>query len=192
MPESRPVPDAAERLTVRQKAALALMASTEQEAVVCSTETFMSSGQPWIHWRTVLGLWRRGLVVDEDGLAPDEWPEEPTVRLTAKGREIAAKYPVPSPARRTEEAVSETATSVWVERAEKLLEDALGRIDREDVIGTIAAAEACLRIDCGELPESELADYPFPDEDDDESGCTCPAELRERGGFTSKCSVHGL
>lgn len=81
--------------------------------------------------------------------------------------------------------------SVWGSRAERLLEQALGEVlSSIDAIPTVDAALAALRIEAGELPADELDGYPFPGEESDKD-CTCPPDLRERGGFTSTCPAHG-
>lgn len=79
----------------------------------------------------------------------------------------------------------------WGTRAKALLEQALAEIDTTDVIPTVTAALQALRIDAGEEPESTMDGYHFPGEADDESGCTCPPDLVERGGWASTCPVHG-
>lgn len=79
---------------------------------------------------------------------------------------------------------------IWGVRARRLVEQALYEMDDNDVIGTLEAAIACLRIEMRELPESELDGYPFPDEEPDESRCICPPELLERGGHRGGCPVH--
>lgn len=83
-------------------------------------------------------------------------------------------------------------SSIWSDRAVRLLNEALDQIrDDEDATPAVGAALAALRIELGELPESELDGYPFPGED---SGppCTCPPELRARGGYASSCRAdHG-
>ena len=80
--------------------------------------------------------------------------------------------------------------TIWSDRAERLLEQAIGEVhDGTEPIIIVSAALAALRVDIGELPASELDGYPFPGEPEDESGCTCPAELRARGGFRSSCPV---
>jgi hypothetical protein len=85
------------------------------------------------------------------------------------------------------------STSVWTERAERVTEEALVLIHHnEDAISTLSLAIACLRVECGELPAEELAGIDFPGEEPDESGCTCPPDLIARGGWTSRCPVHGL
>lgn len=60
-----------------------------------------------------------------------------------------------------------------------------------DAIPAVSAALVCLRIEVGEVPESEMEGSRFPGEEDDESACTCPPDLRARGGFRSTCPVHG-
>lgn len=81
-----------EHLTTSQRKALRLMFVCESGgdgwAVVAAAATHKLGSQAWIHWRTAIALWRRGLVEAEDaaGLTPDEWPEEPRIRLTTKGR----------------------------------------------------------------------------------------------------------
>lgn len=57
-------------------------------------------------------------------------------------------------------------------RAKRLLEQAADEIDSGiDALITVSAAVACLKIDAGELPESEMDGYEFPgeDQDDDEA-----------------------
>ncbi len=75
-----------------------------------------------------------------------------------------------------------TAMIDWDERAVTLLEQAIADIrDGGDALITVSAAEAALRIACGELPEDELSGW-F-----DERECICPPELVARGGFKGSC-----
>jgi hypothetical protein len=83
---------AAARLTPKQRAALRLLFVCESTGdgwgVVSDAKTEKIDGQAWVHWRTAISLWMRDLVeVDEGNLAPEEWPEEPRLRLTSDGRE---------------------------------------------------------------------------------------------------------
>lgn len=63
------------RLTARQRTALALLRDCagydEGWGVVTATETHCSGGQPWINWRTVAALERRGYVEVEDWFEPE-------------------------------------------------------------------------------------------------------------------------
>lgn len=84
----------------------------------------------------------------------------------------------------------------WFTRAELLLDDALSEMRQpsasiDDVIVSATAALAAIRIAMGELPPSELDGFPFPGEPADESGCVCPPDLLDRGGFKGRCPVHG-
>lgn len=82
---------------------------------------------------------------------------------------------------------------IWAVRAERLLEIALDECHNGlDAIPTVVAALSALRIECGELPESGMEGYPFPNEEEmDGLDCTCPSDLISRGGFRSSCRVHG-
>lgn len=89
--------------------------------------------------------------------------------------------------------------AVWTGRAERLLEDALSALRDEtapldEVFSAAGAAIVCLRIMDRSAPEDELDGYPFPGEEEEyeRMWCTCPPDLRARGGFTSSCPVHGL
>lgn len=79
--------------------------------------------------------------------------------------------------------------SQWTARAEHYLEQALAELRADtDPLGSISAADACVRIGNGEMePDEELlSDEPL------EVPCTCPPELRARGSFTSTCRAdHG-
>lgn len=83
--------------------------------------------------------------------------------------------------------------SAWAVRAERLLEKALEELrGGYDAIPTVCAAAIVLGIEAGDIPEWEMDGFPFPGEDDaDESACTCPPDLRERGGFRSSCPSCG-
>jgi hypothetical protein len=85
------------------------------------------------------------------------------------------------------------ARSLWNLRAERILEDALGRIEEDDVIPELSAAMACLRIDAGELSAHEMDSYWFPGEDVPSLPCTCSPELVARGGRSGDCRAirHG-
>lgn len=84
------------------------------------------------------------------------------------------------------------ATSVWSARAERLLEQALSETrDGIDSIPTVDAALTALRIEAGEVPADAMDGYHFPGEDDSDDGCTCPPALVARGGWSSRCPVHG-
>lgn len=78
-------------LTKAMRAALGILFGCEEYdngwGVVSASTTTVDGGQAWVHWRTAIALWRRGLVEGEHDLPPDEWPEEPTIRLTEAGRE---------------------------------------------------------------------------------------------------------
>lgn len=81
--------------------------------------------------------------------------------------------------------------SVWRVRATRLLEKALDDLKSgNDPLSTISAAETALMIEASERDQAEMDGYPFPDEGKGEH-CTCPADLRSRGGFTSGCPAHG-
>lgn len=86
----------------------------------------------------------------------------------------------------------EAEDRIWLRRAIRLLDEAGGRIETDDVIPEISAVLACLQIDCGERPAEIMDGHHFPDEPEDESGCTCPPDLLARGGFRSTCPVHGM
>lgn len=88
--------------------------------------------------------------------------------------------------------MTEIDHDLWTHRAELLLEQALGELlGNHDPIPTITAALMALRIECGEEPADQMDGYPFPEEERDESGCTCPPDLVARGGWRSSCPVHG-
>jgi hypothetical protein len=80
--------------------------------------------------------------------------------------------------------------SVWSERAEAALEEALVAVrDGVDAIPAVTAALDCLRAEAGELSQEDVAALaemftPGP-------ACTCPPELVARGGFRSSCPMHG-
>ncbi|GAA0970051.1 hypothetical protein GCM10009555_018290 [Acrocarpospora macrocephala] len=75
----------------------------------------------------------------------------------------------------------------WNVRTERLLEAALYALrSEEDPLPLISAAETACRISVGELPAAEMDGYPFPGEDSGPE-CTCPTDLKARGGFTSSC-----
>lgn len=80
----------------------------------------------------------------------------------------------------------------WADHATTLLEQALDRIDSDDVISTVLEALAALYLMAGETPHTiviDVADYQdFIDEDEDE--CTCPPDLVARGGWQSTCEYH--
>lgn len=86
---------------------------------------------------------------------------------------------------------STTAESPWPKRVEALLEQALEeqRAGR-DPLSSIMAAEWASRIEQGEAPAETMDGYPFPGEDDP-TPCTCPPNLAERGGWSSRCPAHG-
>jgi hypothetical protein len=82
--------------------------------------------------------------------------------------------------------------------AKRLLEQALADLENgdEEAITMTEAALAVLR--AGDLPESErdellgeLVRLVDEDDDSDDLPCTCPPALAARGGFTSRCPVHG-
>jgi hypothetical protein len=86
----------------------------------------------------------------------------------------------------------ETA-AIWTQRAQRLLEAALGEvIDGVDAIPTVEAAAAALRIACGELPAEELEGYPFPGEERTGPACICPPDLLARGGYRGNCPATHL
>ena len=88
--------------------------------------------------------------------------------------------------------MAEAEDSRWVDRAERLLTDALGNIRSEDVIPTVVEALAALYLSVGETPCSVVVDATdCRGEDDLAVGCSCPAELVRRGGWQSRCRVHG-
>lgn len=71
----------------------------------------------------------------------------------------------------------------WGARAESLLKQALSEVrDGIDAIPTVSAALTALRIEAGELPESEMAG--------EEAVCICPPDLLKRGGFRGTCPEH--
>jgi hypothetical protein len=83
--------------------------------------------------------------------------------------------------------------SIWSVRAEHLLEKALGEvIDGLDAIGTVDLVLTVLRIEADEMPADEVEGYPWPGEEEDETGCICPPDILKRGGFRSGCPVHSL
>lgn len=78
--------------------------------------------------------------------------------------------------------------SIWIDRAARLLDAAAGKLrSGEEAWMEISAAEAALKIDAGELPAEELEGYPFPGEASVLPECTCPPDLRARGGWSSTC-----
>jgi hypothetical protein len=82
--------------------------------------------------------------------------------------------------------------SVWSIRAERLAEQVLAEIKGNlDALPSVSLLQAVLRIEAGELPESEMDGCRWDGEEEDESACTCPPDLRARGGFKSTCPVHG-
>lgn len=82
--------------------------------------------------------------------------------------------------------------ALWSKRAERLAEQALDEIrDEKDAISSLSGALMALRISYGEAPDSEMDGCRFPGEDV-EVPCTCPADLRARGGFRSTCDAHGV
>lgn len=82
--------------------------------------------------------------------------------------------------------------AIWGDRAVNLLNQALSELrDNTDALPTISAAEACLRIQAGELSPAELDGFVFPGEPVPED-CTCPPDLKARGGFRSTCDAHGV
>ena len=84
-----------------------------------------------------------------------------------------------------------TGKSIWVLRAERLLQQACGEAgDTLDAIAIVSAALTALRVDLGELPESEMDGYSFPGEDDNDEphryhdmqhGWPCRANAMRRG-----------
>jgi hypothetical protein len=84
---------------------------------------------------------------------------------------------------------------IWSDRAARLLDTALHRLNAgHDPLPEISAAEMALRIEAGERSPSEMDGYPFPGEDEEkgeDEGCTCPLDLRARGGFISTCGCGG-
>jgi hypothetical protein len=83
----------------------------------------------------------------------------------------------------------DSTAATWAMRAERLLEQALQETrDGIDAIPTVDAALTALHVEAGELPTDEMDDYPFAGEETDD--CTCPPELRARGGFRGGCPVH--
>jgi hypothetical protein len=80
--------------------------------------------------------------------------------------------------------------ALWGERAEMLLERALDELrDGDDAIPTISAAEACLRIQDGQLDAAELSPSWYGEYDGPQ--CTCPPEMTAAGGFSSSCPACG-
>lgn len=96
-----------------------------------------------------------------------------------------------------------SARSIWVNRAARLLEQALAEIaGGEDPFAAVELALDALRVENSELPAFKLEGFPFPGEpqdsaenektDEDEEICVCPPDLMERGGYCGGCPVHGL
>lgn len=77
--------------------------------------------------------------------------------------------------------------------AERLLEQALDDArSGTDAIPAATAAVAALRIEAGEVPGDELAELGAFAFGESLTECTCPPELRARGGWSSKCRAdHG-
>jgi hypothetical protein len=71
----------------------------------------------------------------------------------------------------------------WGDRAAGLLTEALSQVrDGLDAIPVTEHALAALRVEAGELDPAEL---------DPADACSCPPDLRARGGWRSSCLVHG-
>lgn len=87
-------------------------------------------------------------------------------------------------------ALNKDRARLWGHRAETLLERALHVLRSDlDALPLMSAAETALRIQAGELPESEMDGYQFPGEQP-AGECICPPGLPERGGFRGGCPVH--
>lgn len=84
--------------------------------------------------------------------------------------------------------------SVWEDRTERLLEEAITRLragEGDSVLMAIGAAEAAFRIEMGELSAEEMDGYPFPGEEWEGPSCICPPELVAHGGFKGSCpAIH--
>ncbi len=90
--------------------------------------------------------------------------------------------------------MQEQDSAIWVERAARLLERASEELahDPDDgVIGTASAAYEALRVAWGDIPDAALLDFFRDEEANPDESCTCPSELRERGGWQSTCPAHG-
>lgn len=92
--------------------------------------------------------------------------------------------------------VIEPEGDIWSLRAHRLTVRALGSIPDEEALIDLDAAVLCLRISYGEADAAKMDRFPFIDEDeedeeDKEDRCTCPPDLRARGGFSSSCPVCG-
>jgi hypothetical protein len=82
--------------------------------------------------------------------------------------------------------------SIWRERTKRLIDEAAGLVDTEEVGPLLSLAMKCEDIERGAADPDEVAGYSFPGEDDDESDCTCTPDQRATGGFKSTCPVHGV
>jgi hypothetical protein len=85
----------------------------------------------------------------------------------------------------------------WIDRAEKLLTDALYKVRAEDVITTVTEALAALYLSVGEprtvvVDPADYRDY-VREKDEYKSAveCSCLPGLVARGGWQSRCSAHG-
>jgi hypothetical protein len=96
------------------------------------------------------------------------------------------------------EAVADTTDRApgWDSLAERLLKQALADVrDGVDAIAPTEAAAAALRAEAGDMSEDQAGDL-WRDlaamlGDSTETPCTCPPDLRARGGYRSTCLGHG-
>jgi hypothetical protein len=80
----------------------------------------------------------------------------------------------------------------WGVWAAETLERALGEVrDGVDAIPSVSLAMALLRAEAGELGADEVEELLYGVNPRPDDACTCPPGLRERGGYTSTCLVHG-
>lgn len=78
---------------------------------------------------------------------------------------------------------------VWARRA---LEQALSEVrDGEDAIPSVSLAMALLRAEAGEMDADEVESLLYSMAGPPDSACTCPPDLRARGGWASTCPVRG-
>jgi hypothetical protein len=88
-----------------------------------------------------------------------------------------------------------TEQSEWIDRADEFLADALENIRSDDVIDdaiqAVTEALIALYLSVGETPATVVLDAAgYRDREEDE--CSCPPELVARGGWRSRCPVHGV
>jgi hypothetical protein len=80
----------------------------------------------------------------------------------------------------------------WGVWAAEALERALSEVrDGEDAIPAVSLAMALLRAEAGELDADQVEELLDSMTSPPDDACTCPPDLRERGGYTSTCLVHG-